>query len=61
MLRFKTSIWPLKLDAIPKRDQVTWCIEYLGMHLGLHGYIDTDVNLSEDFTTLLLEVVEFMF
>ena len=22
----------MKLDAIPKRDQVTWCIEYLGMH-----------------------------
>ena len=25
-------MWPMKLDAIPKRDQVTWCIEYLGMH-----------------------------
>ena len=25
-------MWPLKLDDIPKRDQVTWPIEYLGMH-----------------------------
>ena len=22
----------MKSDAIPKRDQVTWCTEYLGMH-----------------------------
>ena len=37
-------MWPMKLDAIPKRDQVTWCTqEWRGAHKS-----DTRVTLDND-------------
>ena len=44
------SMWLLKLDAIPKWDQVTWCIKYLGMHstfVVVHFVLEYCTNINQ--------------